>query len=109
MTIHVTNLEFTNTMQSLKSIILSVIQEMNESHLRTQLLCHLTGQHDTFVKIENCFIRLTSKPQKKINLQYFFHSWSQTNNSAMTVAGIGNRLTMLVHKNQPIDDEHALL
>lgn len=42
-------------------------------------------------------------------LRTFFQSWSQTNNSAMTVAGIGNRLTLLVHRGADIADPAALL
>lgn len=96
-------------MTKLSSIILPVIEGMEASHLKNQLLKFLPQQEAAFSKIENSFIQLTSKRQDKQRLQHFFHSWSQTNNSAMTVAGISNRLTMLVHKNQPIADETALL
>jgi hypothetical protein len=96
-------------MTNLSSIILPVIQEMEESHLKNQLLKYLPVQEESYSKIEKSFNQLTSKKQDKQRLQHFFHSWSQTNNSAMTVAGISNRLTMLVHKNQPIADENALL
>lgn len=96
-------------MANLSSIILPVLQDMEESHLKDQLLKFLPNQTEAFSKIEKSFIQLTSKVQDKERLQRFFHSWSQTNNSAMTVAGISNRITMLVHKNQPIADEKALL
>lgn len=96
-------------MNNLTSIILPVIAGMDESHLKNQLLKFLPQQADAFSKIEKSFNQLTAKKQDKERLQHFFHSWSQTNNSAMTVAGISNRLTMLVHKNQPIANEKALL
>ncbi|OHT44732.1 hypothetical protein [Flavobacterium tructae] len=96
-------------MASLSSIILPVLEGMEESHLKVQLLKFLPNQEEAFSKIEKSFNQLTSKVQDKERLQRFFHSWSQTNNSAMTVSGISNRMTMLVHKNQPIADEKALL
>lgn len=96
-------------MANLSSIILPVLKEMEESYLKDQLLKFLPVQEEAFSKIEKSFNQLTSKVQDKERLQHFFHSWSQTNNSAMTVAGISNRMTMLVHKNQPIADEKALL
>ncbi|CAM2790987.1 hypothetical protein SAMN05444143_101692 [Flavobacterium succinicans] len=96
-------------MTNLSSIILPVLQGMEASYLKDQLLKFLPNQQESFSKIEKSFNQLTSKVQDKERLQRFFHSWSQTNNSAMTVAGISNRMTMLVHKNQPIVDEKALL
>lgn len=96
-------------MNNLSSIILPVIEGMEDSHLKKQLLKFLPQQEEAFARIEASFIQLTSKKQDKQRLQHFFHSWSQTNNSAMTVAGISNRLTMLVHKGQPVADEAALL
>jgi len=85
-----------------------VLEGMEGSHLKNQLLKHFPNQETAFSIIENSFTQLTSKIQEKETLQYFFHSWSQTNNSAMTVAGLSNRLTMLIHKNQPVADEAAL-
>ncbi|CAD0000675.1 hypothetical protein [Flavobacterium chungangense] len=96
-------------MTNLSSIILPVLEGMEESHLKDQLLKFLPNQLEAFSKIEKSFTQLTSKVQEKEHLQRFFHSWSQTNNSAMTVAGISNRMTMLVHKKQPVADEKALL
>ena len=96
-------------MESLLSIIIPVIENMEESHLKNQLLKYLPEQAAGFATIEKSFDQLTSRKQDKEMLQHFFHSWSQTNNSAMTVAGISNRLTMLVHKKQPIADEMELL
>lgn len=96
-------------MTNLSSIILPVLNDMEESYLKDQLLKFLPNQEESFSKIEKSFKQLTSKVQDKERLQLFFHSWSQTNNSAMTVAGISNRMTMLVHKNQPIADREALL
>jgi hypothetical protein len=96
-------------MITLSSIILPVIDGMEESHLKNQLLKFLPREELAFSKIEKSFNKLTARKHDKQRLQLFFHSWSMTNNSAMTVAGISNRLTMLVHKNQPVADELSLL
>lgn len=106
---HFPQLETSEHNQNLLSIILPVVEGMEESYLKSQLLRILPQQKESFSVIEQSFDKLTSKKQEKERLQHFFHSWSQTNNSAMTVAGISNRLTMLVHKNQPIADESELL
>ena len=96
-------------MKNLSSIILPVIQEMENSHLKTQLLQYIPQQEDSFSIIEKSFKELTSTAQSQEVLRHFFHSWSQTNNSAMTVAGLSNRLSMLIHKNKPVHDEAQLL
>lgn len=96
-------------MNNLISIIIPVIQDMEESHLKQQLLHHLPKHEPAFSVIEKSFRELTSQQQDPELLRSFFHSWSQTNNSAMTVAGLSNRLSMLIHKNQPVADEAQLL
>lgn len=95
-------------MNNLVSIILPVIDQMVESPIKKQLLTHFPKQKEQFSIIENSFKSLTSRKQSQETLNSFFKSWSQTNNSAMTVAGLSNRMTMLVHKNQPIASEHDL-
>ncbi|SEB37720.1 hypothetical protein SAMN04489761_0277 [Tenacibaculum sp. MAR_2009_124] len=95
-------------MKNLISIITPVIDQMQESHLKSQLLRYFPLQTNEFTTIENSFKSLTSKKQSKEILNLFFKSWSQTNNSAMTVAGLSNRMTMLVHKNKPVVSEHDL-
>jgi hypothetical protein len=95
-------------MNDLLSIITPVLKGMEASHLKNELLLQLPRQQDAFAAIERSFIELTSTTQEPEVLNNFFHSWSQTNNSAMTVAGLSNRLTMLIHKNQPVQDEWQL-
>ena len=95
-------------MKTLNSIILPVIEQMRESHLKTQLLTHFPMQKENFIMIEDSFKSLTSKKQDQETLNSFFKSWSQTNNSAMTVAGLSNRMTMILHKNQTVLSEHDL-
>lgn len=95
-------------MQHLISIITPVIEQMNNSHIKDQLLSYFPKQETQFSLIENSFTALTAIQQKPETLYAFFHSWSQTNNSAVTVAGLSNRMTMLIHKNKPVVSEHAL-
>jgi hypothetical protein len=95
-------------MTSLLSVILPVLGGMEESHLKQQLLTYFPQQTAHFSTIENSFGLLTSIPHSQENLKPFFHSWSQTNNSAVTVAGLSNRMTMLIHKNMPVTDEAQL-
>jgi hypothetical protein len=96
-------------MQTLLNIISPVLEQMPTSHLREQLLPAFSAQADQFAAIELAFHRLTSSQHAPDTLRKFFQSWSQTNNSAMTVAGISNRLTLLAHRQQPIADREALL
>lgn len=96
-------------MSNLLSIIIPVLEGMEESHLKNQLLQHFPTQSANFKTVEDGFSQLTSLPPDPERLKAFFHSWSQTNNSAVTVAGLSNRMTMMVHKNMPIPDEHSLL
>lgn len=95
-------------MNNLISIIIPVIEQMEDSHIKNQLLTYFPKQKEQFTIIENSFTALTATKQSSETLYSFFHSWSQTNNSAVTVAGLSNRMTMLIHKNKPIVSEYDL-
>jgi hypothetical protein len=95
-------------MSNLSSIIMPVISEMGDSHIKQQLQTYFPSQEAQFLKIEASFQALTASKQNAETLRSFFHSWSQTNNSAVTVAGLSNRITMMVHENQPVLSEHDL-
>lgn len=95
-------------MTNLLSIILPVLEGMEESPLKNQLLNYFPKHASVFSEIEKSFSLLTSKPHSADRLKPFFMSWSQTNNSAVTVAGLSNRMTMLIHKNAEIADEASL-
>lgn len=95
-------------MKNLISIIIPVIEQMDDGHIKNQLLLHFPKQAIQFRTIENSFVSLTTSQQQSEVLSHFFHSWSQTNNSAVTVAGLSNRMTMLIHKNKPIVSEYDL-
>jgi hypothetical protein len=95
-------------MQNLLSIILPVLEGMEASPLKQQLISYFPQQAEHFATIESSFTKLTAVPHEKDQLRPFFHSWSQTNNSAVTVAGLSNRMTMLIHKNAPVPNEGQL-
>ena len=95
-------------MNNLISIITPVINQMGESHIKSQLLTYFPLHEEQFLTIENSFRLLTSRKQTQSTLNSFFKSWSQTNNSAVTVAGLSNRMTMIVHKDKPVLSEHDL-
>lgn len=96
-------------MASLRSIILPVLDGMPSSHLKLTLLSEIPKHRPSFEAIERAFVALTSRRQAPDMLRRFFQSWSQTNNSAMTVAGIGNRLTLMLHSGDKIHDPAALV
>lgn len=93
---------------SLISIIMPVLEGMPDSHLQRELIGEFPHHSGAFRVIEDCFSTLTAGRQDVDTLRTFFQSWSQTNNSAMTVAGISNRLTLAKHRDEKIVDEAAL-
>jgi hypothetical protein len=86
-----------------------VLEQMPASHLRDTLVPAFSAHAEAFAAIETGFRRLTSGAHDAQTLRGFFQSWSQTNNSATTVAGISNRLTLRLHRQQPVADTDALL
>ncbi|MDE2483057.1 MAG: hypothetical protein KGN02_12825 [bacterium] len=96
-------------MNSLLAIINPVLDSMPESHLKPALRDAFVAQRRHFETIEAGFRALTARRQDPEMLRTFFASWAQTNNSATTVAGIGNRMTLLVHKGADVADERAML
>ncbi|WP_146151687.1 hypothetical protein [Ahniella affigens] len=77
--------------------------------MKSELRPNFAAHHEAFQAIEGAFQRLTSAPQSKAVLRRFFQSWSQTNNSAMTVAGISNRLSQIAFLGRPVRHRDALL
>ena len=96
-------------MNGLKSIIRPVLERMPSSSLKLELINGFAAHGHSFLAIENGFRRLTGERHAHETLRSFFHSWSQTNNSAMTVVGIGNRMTLMVREGSAIVDKSAML
>lgn len=95
-------------MNHLSHIIMPVLRDLPASHLKRELLQAFERHGCHFETIEAGFARLTARRQSTETLRRFFQSWSQTNNSAMTVAGISNRMTLLIHADRPVADREAL-
>lgn len=96
-------------MDSLQAIILPVLESVPDSYIKNDLIRCFDEQTGHLSAIERGFCALTRQRQEPETLSGFFHSWSQTNNSAVTVAGIGNRLTLMLHRGQQVGNQDALL
>ncbi|MEA1652389.1 hypothetical protein UAJ10_25690 [Nitrospirillum sp. BR 11164] len=96
-------------MGNLSTHILPVLRGMPDGPFRGPLLTGFSSHPAAFATIEHGFAALTARQQDAEVLRRFFASWSQTNNSAMTVAGISNRLTLKLHRGEPVLDPQALL
>jgi hypothetical protein len=86
-----------------------VLKSVRDSHIKSDLVRCFSEHSGYFNTIEEGFRALTRRRPDPEALSGFFHNWSQTNNSAVTVSGIGNRLTLMLHRGQPVGDEGALL
>lgn len=96
-------------MDGLASHILPVLRSMPDTFARMPLLKTFSDVGDDFAVIEQGFRTLTSRMQQPEMLRHFFASWSQTNNSAMTVSGISNRLTLTLHRDNKVENTDELL
>ena len=65
-------------MAKVLSVIIPVLEGMEESHLKTQLLKYFPQQADHFTQVEESFSLLTSITPDPDRMKMFFHSWSQT-------------------------------
>lgn len=84
------------TVQSqLLGVIEPVLHEMPAGVLKQALLDEFHNQEAALVDIEEAFRVLTSRRHEAARLRTFFGSWSKTNNSAASVSGLANRLTLL--------------
>jgi hypothetical protein len=72
-----------------------VLMDMQAGMLRTALLETFEEERESLLAIEHTFDQLTSHSYKKEVLLKFFGSWSKTNNSAASVSGLANRITLL--------------
>jgi hypothetical protein len=79
----------------LLKIVEPVLNDMPASTLRHALFEAFWAQEEALVDIEEAFARLTSRRHSPAVLRKFFASWSKTNNSAASVSGLANRITLL--------------
>lgn len=89
------------TQQSqLLKIVEPVLNDMPASVLKHALFEAFWSEESALVDIENAFEKLTSRHQSPAALRTFFASWSKTNNSATSVSGLANRITLLARSEQ---------
>ena len=79
----------------LLKIIEPVLNDMPASALKHALFEAFWEQEEALASIEEAFTTLTSRRHSPAVLRKFFASWSKTNNSAASVSGLANRLTLM--------------
>ena len=84
----------------LMKIIEPVLNDMPASTLKHALFEAFWTEEQALVDIERAFQQLTSRRQSPQVLRKFFASWSKTNNSAASVSGLANRITLLARSEQ---------
>ncbi|MFB3302217.1 hypothetical protein [Pseudomonas sp. AMR01] len=84
----------------LMTIIEPVLNDMPASTLKHALFEAFWAEEEALVDIEQAFEQLTSRRQSPQVLRKFFASWSKTNNSAVSVSGLANRITLLARSEQ---------
>ncbi|MBA1230508.1 hypothetical protein G7013_12715 [Pseudomonas viridiflava] len=89
----------------LLKIIEPVLNDMPASALKHALFEAFWEQEESLMAIEDAFTQLTSRHHSPVVLRKFFASWSKTNNSAASVSGLANRMTLLARAEQ--DDKVA--
>jgi hypothetical protein len=93
-----------SNLQTLQSGLLNVIEPvlhlMPAGVLKQALVDAFRSQEAALVDIEGSFQTLTSRRHGAPQLRKFFGSWSKTNNSAASVSGLANRITLLTRSEQ---------
>ncbi|MBC3954836.1 MULTISPECIES: hypothetical protein [Pseudomonas] len=84
----------------LLKIIEPVLNDMPASALKHALFEAFWEQEEALASIEEAFMTLTSRRHSPAVLRKFFASWSKTNNSAASVSGLANRLTLMARAEQ---------
>ncbi|HEY3593097.1 MAG TPA: hypothetical protein VGL13_04465 [Polyangiaceae bacterium] len=69
--------------------------QLDHAPLREVLLDSVQAEQESVEAIASSFARFTEKRHSLLIRQTFFASWQKTNNSAMSVEGLANRLTDL--------------
>ncbi|KAF2410268.1 hypothetical protein SAMN04490179_2094 [Pseudomonas antarctica] len=89
------------TLQSqLLNVIEPVLELMPAGVLKQALVDAFRSQESELLDIESTFQTLTSRRHAAPQLRKFFGSWSKTNNSAASVSGLANRITLLARSEQ---------
>jgi len=84
------------------------LSDVGEPSLRKALTNAFRGESDALKVIESCFDQITGDYHSQEKLKHFFRSWMMTNNSAMCISGLSNRMTMQTRDGTTIKDKDAL-
>ncbi len=84
----------------LLKVVEPVLQLMQAGVLKQALTDAFRSQEAALVEIEEAFQALTARAHGAAPLRRFFASWSKTNNSAASVSGLANRITLLARSEQ---------
>jgi hypothetical protein len=89
--------------------VCDVLSDVRDASLKNDLQSAFASSLPELQKIEQAFTSVTRLPHTKSSLYYFFHNWSMTNNSAASLSGYCNRLTMHWLKRDDADLDSSYL
>ena len=97
------------TAPDLQQRLEDALEGVTDDALRSQLVTAVqTPQStDALFQIEEAFRLVTALQPHDDGLRWFFRSWSMTNNSAMCVSGLGNRISMEL-RDQPLESSRLV-
>ncbi|MGZ5051593.1 MAG: hypothetical protein ACXWF8_12155 [Methylobacter sp.] len=84
------------------------LSEVEQPLLRKSLIGAFHNEAESLKIIEDSFKQITGDYHSQEKLKYFFRSWMMTNNSAMCISGLGNRMTMQTRDGSEIKDKDEL-
>lgn len=87
-------METSTARSQLNEIVEPVLRAMPKSVLRPSLIAAFTEEQQSLFDVESAFRKLTARRHAPEALRKFFGTWSRTNNSAASVAGLANRITL---------------
>lgn len=93
----------------ISSYVEKVCLGLESSRLQTGLLEGVRRNQAAFSAIEACFAALIETPRDPEVYRHFFGTWRSTNNSAMCVSGLSNRLSMMAFRGRALADPSKLL
>ncbi|GAB6043124.1 hypothetical protein [Endothiovibrio diazotrophicus] len=102
-------MDMNTTPRRLADYVFPALAEVEDARIRQSLEAAFRAEDEALATIEAAFTRVTGDYQSAEKLKYFFRSWSMTNNSAMCVSGLGNRMTMQLRDGSELADREALL
>lgn len=97
-----------NQQSSIIDYVSPALSEVEQPLLRKALTGAFHNEAESLKIIEGSFKQITGDYHSQEKLKYFFRSWMMTNNSAMCISGLGNRMTMQTRDGTAIKDRDEL-